>query len=172
MPTQKLNLRRKLEKVCLAFLKANAGKQLKNLTRLEGHENVEPDLPYLVCYVSDAKPHDDLPPECGVKTCSIVFHLKTSANDEERAKADARMSELEDTILAPLDDSAPISDENKLGGSFLSFANKPESGDDTRAITGIHVYDFFPADDLDSMDGEQWHDQLVLTATAQDFDSH
>jgi hypothetical protein len=174
MPTQtsRLPLKRKLEKTILAFIKAAGSARLKALSGLEGHDNVEPELPYYVVYCGTVSPHEDLPAETGVKMATVVIHLKTEANDEARSAADSRLREIEDTALAPVNPNAAISDENKMGGAFMAFANKPANGADTRAIIGLHIYDLFPSNDADSMDGSAWHDQIALSIVAQDFDSH
>ncbi|MGA3170366.1 MAG: hypothetical protein ABSE62_05075 [Chthoniobacteraceae bacterium] len=163
-------LRRKLEKAVIAFVKGTGDASLKAQIIVEGHANVEPEVPYHVVYATDSRPHEDLPAEVGVSSVTVVWHQKSDANDEDRAAADARLEDVFYTLLAPVDLTAAIGDENRLGGALLLALNKPLTGPDNRAVKGLHVYDFFPADDRDSMDGDKWHDQLVFTAVAQPFD--
>lgn len=169
-----LSIRIKLERALVAYVNSRAlpGTRLHSLTVVPGHTGVEPALPYLVCYVGQAPAHPDMPAELGIRSAQPVFHLKTSANDEERETTDARLEELDSILLEPLNPAAPWSDENKAAGRLLKFLNKPASGGDPRAtdLRKFHAYDFYPADDSSSGGGDVWHDQRSFVCVCQPYD--
>jgi hypothetical protein len=171
-----LPIRIKLERALVRYLKSKAvaGTRLASISIVAGHTATEPELPYLVVYVGAAPPHPDLPAETGVRLCKPVFHLKTSASDEERAKADDRFEELDTFLMEPMNDNVGYSDENKAGGRLLAALNKPASGGDSRPVElrKFHAYDFTPADDQGAHQGAAWHDQRAFDCPCQPFDSH
>jgi hypothetical protein len=170
-----LPIRLKLETGVFNFVKARAiaPARLASVTLVSGHASAEPDLPYLVIYCGGAVPHPDMAPELGIKLATVIAHLKTHATDEERARANDRLEELETLLMQPLDDNAPYSDDNKAFGRLLASLNKP-AGADTRPaeLRQFHAYDFYPADDNSAFLPKAWHDQLVFSCVCQGFDSH
>lgn len=156
-----MNLRRKLEKSVNDYVRSHRGPHLNGLTIADGHDNIEPEIPYMTGYCGHAPPHEDLPPEEGVKKATVVFHLKTQAKDEARAKADNRLEELNALIERPLDPAAPMSQENKMCGAIIAALNADPD-------TGIYVYDIYPQDDAGGFSGKNWDDQLAFTVVVQE----
>ena len=154
----KLPLQRKIEKAVTLLLQARqkAGNFLGGLNIVEGHTSEEPDMPWLSVYCADPKPAEDMPPETRIKEVRLTFHMKTQADDEALPDADGRLRELNDFFADP--------------AAIIERLNPPASGADGRAVTELYIYAIFEADQPDSADHNNWHNQLHYDFTAQDWD--
>jgi hypothetical protein len=180
-------LRRKLENLVLAFLDHHkTGKAYASVTMTTGggttladeialdasttpESTAEPGTPFLAVQV-ETTPDPDLP---GVATAQIILHLKSdgTAEDAHRNATDAILRDLYDVLIQPPDDAAAFTDANKEFGALRVFANKP-AGSDTRPTyrKPLHLYNAWLQSMPNAFDGDHWHDQIILTAHAQDMD--
>ncbi len=164
-----MNIRRKLEVSVAHYLRTAMARC--GLTIVEGHTGAEPQLPYLVVYCGEGAPAEDLEGQ-GEWILSLVLHLKTSADDESRKAADARMEEVTEIMGKPEDPAEPISDENPAGGAIRLALNKPASGPDVRKVRGIYLHQIWPADDRSQFEeGGAWHDQATYEAAVFEGDN-
>jgi hypothetical protein len=131
----------------------------------------EPTMPFIAVEATTT-PDEELP---GVVGFTLVIHLKTDATDsgKSRMTADAIVRDLHNAIMESIDPDSAFSDSNRECEAFLVFANRPAApAEDLRPVyrKPIHVYDMSHDSAETVFDGENWHDQLSYSGTAQDMD--
>jgi hypothetical protein len=117
----------------------------------EGHTAIENDLPLLVVVAGEPSTFEDMPPQTGVREMPVTCRIQARFEETPRATIDTWLACLESRLY----DVAAI----------RAYANRT-AVTDTRAVTGLHVYDCYPTGNASDTDGDLWVEDISATIVA------
>jgi len=177
-------IKHKLESAVQRFLNANkTGTGFASVPMLNSYgyaigdntavPKVQPPFPFVTIMASTTA--DAEIPGVASYNLEIVYHTDSTLTPAQRITATETIEEIHRLMTQPPDDAATWSDGNREGGAFKAYANKPNTGTDTRDASAkpLHVYDIMPESDATQLaQGEHtWNDTLSYTGTAQTMDN-
>jgi hypothetical protein len=153
-----LPLSRKIEQAFTSYLlSAQASGQIDSSVYIfPGRSATEPPVPWLCVSCTDPRPAPDVPPQTLIKEADLVLHLRTHADDESLATADARLSE----VTHALGDLTAL----------MSVLNAPATGTDTRPVQDIYFFEIFEGNQPDHPSENHWESQMIYNLTVQNGD--
>jgi hypothetical protein len=168
-------LRRKITQAVKGYLTSNyaSWRTVSAVTVVEGENNEEPELPYLVVACMSGEDHETLR---AVQMVPMTLILRTGVNPgltgtaASRANVDTQMKALNDFIVAPSNSGAGFEDSNPFSGALRTALNKP-TGTDNRTVKPLHIYDLYPIAEDSDPGGEAWLDSITYMVVCQPMNS-
>ncbi len=109
----------------------------------------------LIVYARDIAPFEDMPPETGCLSVTLVCELHQPV-ELAGVIREEQLSQLEEAMLP---------------SHVKAELNQPSSGDDTRAVVGLHIYDVDIESNSDDRDADYIIEALEYNVTCGQHDA-